>query len=498
MTTSSTTSWTTRVTGGNPLTKQEVHDYYADPVIQQRILAALAGHDLVGIMSRSPSQQILKRYRKKDTPIRVDSKDDLDYYTSRRYTEFHPTVGRQTQEVWVDIDPGKSVPFEKLKPVAKDIERTVRSLPDVRDAAISFSGGRGFHVRGFLDKPRDTNRMRKQLESELGSILESNRTYTLKPPRADQIRLDTSTLHDRGALRAPYSLNARTGLVALPLRHQELADFNPAKDATPEAVLKRKEFAPGIPLERTIQAIPEESDKHWTISVQEHDAKKAGKHFDLRLVDPRTNYAHSWAIPKARFPEQGARPLLAIQTPTHTSEYALHFGENKPKTIGKGYGAGTVKIVEKAPVKILAAKPNSIKFEKDTGETYHLFRTKDTTWLLRNTTPGTKKVADMSDAYEIGYKLTMEKLAARSQMGMEGAPRTSEMHQPLENNDQGSPADSLAKILQDIPELQNQNKSKSTDLGIERRLNRQTGWSGPHSMQGERIQGASPIMVGRW
>jgi hypothetical protein len=253
----------------------------------------------------------------------------------------------------------------------------------------------------------------------------------------------------------------------------------------------KKEFARGIPLNKTVQPIPNESNKHWTLAVQEHNAKKAGKHLDLRLVDPHTGFAHSWAIPKARFPVQGGRPILAIQTPTHTAEYALQFGANKLQTIGKGYGSGTVRIIEKDPVKIITAKPNSIKFEKKTGETYYLFRMKDTTWLL-------KKEAAMSDAFDIGYKLTMEKFAARRQMGMEGTPRMSEMHKPLENQDQGSPADSLATMLQEIPELQTKNTAKSTDLGIQQRLNRRTGWSGPHSMQGERIEGASPVMVGRW
>lgn len=490
-------TWDEIITKGPGLTKRDVHNYYMDPVIQQRILAALQGRDLVATMSRSPEKQIVKRYRRQNEPIRINSKDDLEYHAARRYTEFHPTVGRQTQEVWVDIDPGKSVSLEKLKPAVEDVERVVRSLPNVRDSAISFSGGRGFHVRGFLDKPRDTTRMRKKLESELGSILESNRAYTATPPRANQIRLDTSTLHDKGSLRAPYSLNAQTGLVAVPLKREELENFDPIRDATPEAVLKKKEFAPGIPSERVIQPIPEEADKHWTLSVQKHEAKKAGKHFDLRLVDPSTGYAHSWAVPKTKFPEQGGRPILAIQTPTHTADYALRFGAEETQNIPRGYGAGKVRIVEKDPVKILSATPNSVKFQKATGEIFHLFRTKDTAWLLRNTTPATKEGADMSNAYETGYRLTMEKIARH--MGMEGKPSTSEIHRPMENNDQGSPADMLATILQDIPELQSKNRRpKSTSLGIQQRLNRRTGWSAPMPMNDTTITGPSPLMVGRW
>lgn len=490
-------SWDEVITGGQGLTKRDVHNYYMDPVIQQRILAALQGRDLVATMSRSPEKQIIKRYQRQNEPIRINSKDDLEYHAARRYTEFHPTVGTQTQEVWVDIDPGKDVSTQTLKPAVRDVEREVRKMPHVKDVAISFSGGRGFHVRGFLDKPRNTEKMRKQLETELGPLLRDTYNYTLRPPGNGEIRLDVSTLHNKGSLRAPYSLNAQTGLVAVPLKREELEDFDPIRDATPEAVLKKKEFAPGIPSERLIQPIPEEVDKHWTLSVQKHEAKKAGKHFDLRLVDPRTGYAHSWAVPKTRFPEQGGRPVLAIQTPTHTADYALRFGAKETQNIPKGYGAGKVRIVEKDPVKILSATPNSVKFQKATGETFHLFRTKDTAWLLRNTTPATKEGADMSDAYETGYRLTMEKIARR--MGMEGKPSTSEIHHPMENNDQGSPAGMLATILQDIPELQSKNRRpKSTSLGIQQRLNRRTGWSAPMPMNDTTVTGPSPLMVGRW
>jgi hypothetical protein len=102
-----------------------------------------------------------------------------------------------------------------------------------------------------------------------------------------------------------------------------------------------REFAPGIPLKRPVERLARITPKtlnRWTVAVQDHEAARAGRHYDLRLVDPDAGKAHSWAIPKAALPKPGER-LLAVQTFTHTPEYALHFGEKKPEVIGKGSGA---------------------------------------------------------------------------------------------------------------------------------------------------------------
>ncbi len=153
---------------------------------------------------------------------------------------------------------------------------------------------------------------------------------------------------------------------------------------------KLSEFAPGIPTKKPTERLPNITPKttnRWTMAVQDHEAARAGRHYDLRLVDPDAGKAHSWAIPKAKLPEPGER-LLAVQTFTHTPEYALHFGEKKPQTIGKGYGKGRVRMVLKKPADIIEAHNNLVRFnihqEKDTQK-YLLRRTKNDKWLIMNT-----------------------------------------------------------------------------------------------------------------
>lgn len=159
------------------------------------------------------------------------------------------------------------------------------------------------------------------------------------------------------------------------------------------------EFAPGIPKGKPIARLPAITPKtlnRWVLAVQEHEAERAGKHYDLRLVDPDSGKAHSWAIPKAKLPTPGER-LLAIQTFTHTPEYALHFGEKKPQTIGQGYGKGRVWMALKEPTDIIESSNDHVRFNvyqgKDISE-YLLRRTHDNKWLLQNTTV-TKETADV-------------------------------------------------------------------------------------------------------
>lgn len=162
---------------------------------------------------------------------------------------------------------------------------------------------------------------------------------------------------------------------------------------------KSAEFAPGIPKGKPIARLPAITPKtlnRWVMAVQEHEAERAGKHYDLRLVDPDSGKAHSWAIPKAKLPIPGEQ-LLAIQTFTHTPEYALHFGEKKPQTIGQGYGKGRVWMALKEPTDIIESSNDHVRFNvyqgKDINE-YLLHRTHDNKWLIRNTTV-TKDTADV-------------------------------------------------------------------------------------------------------
>jgi hypothetical protein len=375
--------------------------------------------------------------------------------------------------VWVDIDAGKGLGPEQLKAIAQRVYNAVEGMPEVQQPSLAFSGGSGYYVKGQLNRRRPTNRMRERLRETLGPLTERE-NITFSSPGEKEIRLDLSTLHPKGSIRAPYSLNSETGLVSLPIPIGTLAKFYANQQATPAAVVEKlRYFAPGIPANKQVRTLPTSAkSKHWTLAVQEHKAKRAGKHWDLRLVDPSTGHAHSWAVPKSHFPDAGGRPLLAVQTPTHTADYALNFGLGKPKTIGKGYGQGTVEIKHKEPVRVLSSSPEQVKFERTVDgktEKYVLFKTKDTSWLLRNTT----------DMKKTAKQIAMEVL---TKIGMDSHPSSVPLlsqrsRLKVENQDDKIPAGTLARFLAEMPEPEKrEDTAKSQGNTAESRLNRKVTW----------------------
>jgi hypothetical protein len=270
----------------------------------------------------------------------------------------------------------------------------------------------------------------------------------------------------------------------------DLDAFRP-ESADLRKILKKKEFAPGIPKSRQTHSLPTGEEQTWTLSVQDHNARKAGPHWDMRMVDPHTGYAHSWAVPKRKFPEAGGKPILAVQTPTHTSHYALTFGENGPQTIGKGYGAGKVEIKHKEPIKVLSVDDNRIKFQRGSGDSYTLFRTKDNAWLLRNATE--KKGSHMTP-YVLG------KLAALQKFGVDAIskPQTvGESQLPLETEDQETPIGMLTNALKELPEpMSRARRTANGNDSVEDRLNRQTSWSSPFTIPTNAAEGPSPVWSG--
>ena len=150
------------------------------------------------------------------------------------------------------------------------------------------------------------------------------------------------------------------------------------------ALMKLAEDAPGIPSRKTSHELPRiEKPTKWEYCVQDHAAKRRGRHFDLRLGDPRTGHAHSWAIP-TRLPGPG-EAIWAIQQPTHTIEYMDFEGE-----IPAGYGAGGVKLHERAPAEVLNATPGHISFnlyDSRGPREFVLHRIGDTMWKFMNRTP---------------------------------------------------------------------------------------------------------------
>ena len=115
---------------------------------------------------------------------------------------------------------------------------------------------------------------------------------------------------------------------------------------------------------------------------QLHEARRAGKHHDIRLGDKEL---FSWATRKG-LPEPGQKRML-FQQPIHSKEYADFEGE-----IPEGYGAGVVSKSDKGTVLVTEATDNKIKFvlaHKKYPEYYTMIRQQgdNKPWLMINHTP---------------------------------------------------------------------------------------------------------------
>ncbi len=224
------------------LSRGDIYDYYMHPKVRRKILPQLTGVPVAVIQKFEGKEGVLRRKSPgKDQYIEIEEglngpENPSDYlnWVSKRTIEFHPTHGTEVDHLFVDIDPKGGVDFERTKEVVRQVANALKKEPDVKSVKTVFSGGRGFHVKAKLDQTSDTNKARERLKKLLAPLTEEQGDVTLGVPRSKQIRLDVTTLHEKGSLRAEYSLNRDTGLVALPVTN--LKQFK-REDATIQRVM---------------------------------------------------------------------------------------------------------------------------------------------------------------------------------------------------------------------------------------------------------------------
>tara|TARA_R110002020_G_scaffold166816_1_gene354957 strand:- start:299 stop:694 length:396 start_codon:yes stop_codon:yes gene_type:complete len=110
--------------------------------------------------------------------------------------------------------------------------------------------------------------------------------------------------------------------------------------------------------------------------IQEHDAVKAGLHWDLRFEKTHTDknsplygekVLRSFAIPKHKLPE-GKERILAVQVGDHAWSY-----RNFEGNLGPGYGRGSVKMVFNGKVEVEHFDDKKIIFEYE-GNKYQIYK----------------------------------------------------------------------------------------------------------------------------
>ena len=138
------------------------------------------------------------------------------------------------------------------------------------------------------------------------------------------------------------------------------------------------DFAPGLPKKYRQGSITDlQPDAFSTLVQQLHDARRAGKHVDLRIGGP--SGLLSWAMPKG-MPEVPGEKRLAIRQPVHRFAYKDFEG-----MLPEGYGHGQVTKLEESPVVILKATPTHLMFtrgNKRNAPIYDMIATKGDSWIV--------------------------------------------------------------------------------------------------------------------
>lgn len=132
------------------------------------------------------------------------------------------------------------------------------------------------------------------------------------------------------------------------------------------------------------QLIPPPVSQRQTVKyvIQVHNAKRAGRHYDLRfMVNGR---GISFAVPKHRLPE--GKNTLAVLQPDHSEDYFKFNG-----TIPDGnMGAGSVEIFASGEMDLIESSAEKIHFEIPDGPAagrYVLIHTNGPNWLWRDYLP---------------------------------------------------------------------------------------------------------------
>jgi hypothetical protein len=210
---------------GRDITEEEVWQHYDK--FKNKILLQTKGR-LTTIWLKVDGSIVQRN--KAGEPIKIDTEEEFAKLNNGRMLEVHPEVGYEKDGQWVtdyifcDLDPKDAFIWGDTKELAGLVYALLENDPNVTEAQIRYSGGRGFHMLGYLKKPWDVDEARAYMK-EILAPLETDKIKLGLVREDDMLRMDTTLMKRRGSLRAFYSLNRNTGLVAIPVNIEALAGF---------------------------------------------------------------------------------------------------------------------------------------------------------------------------------------------------------------------------------------------------------------------------------
>lgn len=361
----------------------DIHNYYQS--VAPKIVNQYADNGLEGLIVLKVEDGLVMRRHAHIEAMDITSEEALADVNRGRTVEFHFAVGPTTKLAWLDLDPKEEFHIEDAKKVATELIPRLEDLSDVLRVEPRFSGKTGFHLICHLHSSINTDEARQMMKDVAETYIQkTDQMDTLTTKATDNprmMRIDYSTLHDAGGLRLTHSLAYPTGLICMSLGPEQLRNFQKTDALVPATIIQQAQSLAEYQQKRQFDQTPEPKGDSPTLVVQEHDAQKAGLHYDLRLEDE--GVLRSWSVPKlpALVANQIGR-ALAIQVEDHPLAYASYEGDIP---LGQ-YGGGSVRIWDKVEYEPLSKGDKTWKFRVASGRmkgVWVLIHMDSNQWLLQ-------------------------------------------------------------------------------------------------------------------
>jgi len=203
---------------GKKITRKQIRDYYKRNV--KKIWPFLKGQTVMVIMATKKNNFVRMRHGPDGRFIKltklggIDDPKSFEYWINRRVIEFHPTLTtKSTPLLWLDLDIHTTKSAQARKKLLAKMRREIPKLKQVfklmgvKKVHVYTSGTEGgYHLGGDLPRAKPVDSLRRRFTKVLAEVYADDPTMTTGIAKSGQIRLDTTTLHTLGSLRAPYSM----------------------------------------------------------------------------------------------------------------------------------------------------------------------------------------------------------------------------------------------------------------------------------------------------
>ena len=214
---------------GKKLTRRQIRDYYKRN--EKKIWPFLQGQTVMAIMATKKNTFVRMRHGPSGKFIKltklegIDDPQSFEYWINRRIVEFHPTLTtKSTPILWLDLDIHTTKSDKARKKLLAKMRREIPKLKKilkemgVKRVHVYTSGTEGgYHFEGNLERPKPVDALRRRFTKVLAEAYAEDPVMTTGIAKSGQIRLDTTTLHRLGSLRAPHSMTTG-GTVKRPVR----------------------------------------------------------------------------------------------------------------------------------------------------------------------------------------------------------------------------------------------------------------------------------------